>query len=70
MTRLGVERVERMDTELEQEVIERDDADVEIADPDAAGDSGMGAAVAMLVALGSFLLAVVLVILRHALFHA
>ncbi len=59
-----------MDTELGQGVTERDDI-TEIAEPDAVEDNGgVGAAVAMLIALASFLLAVVFVILRHALFGA
>ena len=59
-----------MDTELEQGVVERDDA-MEIAESDAVEDNGgAGAAIAMLIALSSFLLAVALVILRHALFGA
>ncbi|MDQ2828576.1 MAG: hypothetical protein M3Y74_05960 [Chloroflexota bacterium] len=59
-----------MDTELEQGVVERDDA-VETAESDVVEDNGgAGAAIAMLIALSSFLLAVVLVLLRHALFGA
>jgi len=59
-----------MDTELEQGVVERDDV-VETVEPDVVEDNGgIGAAIAMLVALSAFLLAVVLVILRHALFGA
>ncbi len=65
-----------MDTELDQDVAERDDSamEAEAGAPDTiaegADDGGVGAAVAMIVALSSFLLAVVFVLLRHALFHA
>ncbi len=59
-----------MDTELDQEVVAHDDVAAEAADPDAVDDGGAGAAVAMIVALSSFLLAVVFILLRHALFKA
>ncbi len=56
------------DTDLDQDVLERDDTAVEAVESEAAGDGGVGAAVALIVALSSFLLAVVFILLRHALF--
>ena len=59
-----------METDAEPTVLDRDDADEDQASLDEADDSGTGAAIALLIALLSFLLAVTFVILRHLLFHA
>jgi hypothetical protein len=53
------------DAALEEDELAEDDADASTDD-----DSGTGAAIALLVALLSFLIAVAFIILRNVLFHA
>lgn len=59
-----------MENDAEHLWLDTDDADEEAAELDERDDSGTGAAIALLVALCSFLLAVTFVILRNVLFHA
>lgn len=65
-----------METDEEQVVPADDEVAEDLVAPNAADeddgvdDSGTGAAVALVVALLSFLLAVTFIILRHVLFHA
>lgn len=60
-----------METEVGHDVVEQgQESDVEVVDLTEVDDGGTGAAVAMLIALATFLLAVVFVIVRHALFLA
>lgn len=63
-----------METETDQDATARQepghDLEADAADLDEADDSGTGAAVALLVALLTFLIAVAFVILRHVLFQA
>jgi hypothetical protein len=70
MTALGATRRLSMEADaenaaLEEDGLEADDADITIGD-----DGGTGAALALLVALLSFLTAVAFIILRNVLFHA
>ena len=53
------------DAALEEDELAEDDADITMVD-----DGGTGAAIALLVALLSFLGAVAFIILRNVLFHA
>lgn len=59
-----------MEMETEGRMLAVDGLDDDETSLDGGDDSGTGAAIALLVALGGFLLAVVFVILRHLLFQA
>lgn len=59
-----------VESEGEQGVLDVEAADVEGVEIDEVDDSGTGAAIALLVALLSFLVAVAFIILRNVLFHA
>ena len=59
-----------METDAENTAREGDEPAEEDVDDAAVDDGGTGAAIALLVALLSFLLAVAFVILRNVLFHA
>lgn len=59
-----------MESSARRAALDSDDIDEEEADVAEADDSGTGAALALLIALLSFLLAVTFVILRHLLFSA
>jgi hypothetical protein len=70
MTALDATRSLAMDADaenatLEEDGLAEDDADITMVD-----DGGTGAAIALLVALLSFLTAVAFIILRNVLFHA
>jgi hypothetical protein len=60
-----------METGLEHDIVEREREDgAAVVDPGMADNGGVGAAIAMLIALSTFLLAVVFILVRHALFGA
>ena len=59
-----------METDAENTALEGDELAEEDVDAATVDDSGTGAAIALLVALLSFLIAVAFVILRNVLFHA
>ena len=59
-----------METDAENATLEGDELVEDDADATMVDDGGTGAAIALLVALLSFLIAVAFVILRNVLFHA
>ena len=59
-----------METDAENATLEGDELMEDDADATMVDDGGTGAAIALLVALLSFLIAVAFVILRNVLFHA
>ena len=59
-----------METDAKNATLEEDELAEDDADATTDDDSGTGAALALLVALLSFLIAVAFVILRNVLFHA
>jgi hypothetical protein len=70
MTALGATRRLSMEADAENATLDEDGLAEDDVDASMVDDSGTGAAIALLVALLSFLGAVALVILRNVLFHA
>jgi hypothetical protein len=70
MTALGATRRLAMEADAENAALEEDGLAEDDVDAAMVDDGGTGAAIALLVALLSFLTAVAFVILRNVLFHA
>jgi hypothetical protein len=70
MTALGATRRLAMEADAENATLEEDGLAEDDVDATLVDDGGTGAAIALLVALLSFLGAVAFIILRNVLFHA